>query len=203
VLQIKPGVAVVKQDIVLERRNVLGVVKIQDAEGQSLPGVAVWGPLNRIEGDACTVYGETTDKSRFLVFYEPKRKLAGTLKWKAGEKWPPVVKLKPTGSVTGRLLDADGKPLAGIVVAPRYRDSMANGMDGRFHEARPIASDANGAFTLDSLISELPFDLSFRRGRRDFERQTKPTEAAIQVKADERRDVGAITLKLAPEKKEE
>ncbi|HEY7154357.1 MAG TPA: sigma-70 family RNA polymerase sigma factor [Gemmataceae bacterium] len=200
VLQIKPGVAVVKQDIVLERRNVLGVVKIQDAEGQSLPGVAVWGPLNRIEGDACTVYGETTDKSRFLVFYEPKRKLAGTLKWKAGEKWPPVVKLKPTGSVTGRLLDADGKPLAGIVVAPRYRDSMANNMNSRVHETRPVASDANGAFTLDSLIPELPFELSFRRGRRDFAHQTKPADATVQIKPGACRDVGAIKLKPVPEK---
>jgi RNA polymerase sigma factor (sigma-70 family) len=203
VLQIKPGVAVVKQDVVLERENVLGVVKVQDAEGRPLPDVDGWGTANRIEDDSCTIYGETADKPRLLVFYEPKRKLAGTLTLKAGEKPPPLVKLRPMGSVTGRLLDADGKPLAGIVVAPRYRDSMANGMDGRFHEARPIASDASGVFTLDSLISELPFELSFRRGRRDFERQPKSAEAAIQVKPDERRDVGAITLKLAPEKKEE
>jgi hypothetical protein len=200
VLQIKPGVAVMKQDIVLERENVLGVVKIQDAEGKPLPEVDVWGAANRVEGDSCTIYGEATDKPRFLVFYEPKQKLAGTLKLKAGEKWPPVVKLKPTGSVTGRLLDADGKPLAGIVVAPRYRDSMANNMNSRVHETRPVASDANGAFTLDSLIPELPFELSFRRGRRDFAHQTKPADATVQIKPGACRDVGAIKLKPVPEK---
>jgi hypothetical protein len=41
------------------------------------------GAANRIDGDSCTVYGEY----RFLVFYEPKRKLAGALPLKAGSSW--------------------------------------------------------------------------------------------------------------------
>jgi hypothetical protein len=200
VLQLKPGVAVVKQDIVLERRNVLGVVKIQDGEGRPLTEADAWGAANRIEDDSCTVYGEASDKPPLLVMYEPKRKLAGTLSLKAGEKLPLVVKLKPMGSVKGWLLDAGGKPLAGVVVDPRYRDSAANGIHSRVHEAKPIATDANGAFTLESVIAELKFELSFRRGERRFEREAKPGDPTIQVKPGECRDLGAIRLKLVPEK---
>jgi hypothetical protein len=187
---------VVKQDIVLERKDALGVVKIQDTEGRPLSEADAWGAANRIDGDSCTVYGEY----RFLVFYEPKRKLAGALPLKAGEKLPPVVRLRPMGSIKGRLLDTDGKPLEGIVVAPRYSERSANGIDSSIHEDIPIVSDASGDFTLDSLIPELPFDLSFRRGWRDFEYQTKPADPTIQVKPGECCDVGAIKLKLLPEK---
>ncbi|HTU93508.1 MAG TPA: RNA polymerase sigma factor [Gemmataceae bacterium] len=197
VLQIKPGVPVVEQDIVLERqrRNVLGMVKIQDAEGRPLDEVEALRGWNRIDGDSCTIYGEATDPPYLLIFYQPKRELAGTLTVKAGVKLPPIVKLKAMGSVQGRLLDADGKPLEGIVVAPRYRDHAANVMNSRVHEARPIASNADGNFLLDSLIPELPFELTFRRGRRDFARESKSAEAAIQVNPSAYRDVGAIELK--------
>jgi RNA polymerase sigma factor (sigma-70 family) len=203
VLQIKPGVAVVEQDIVLERRNVLGVVKLQDAEGKPLSGVVTWGSASRIEGDSCTIYGEAAELQRLLVFYHPKRKLAATMTVKDGAKLPPVVRLKPMGSIKGRLLDADGKPLAGIVVAPSYNEGSANTIDSIIHEARPIASAANGAFTLDSLIPELPFALSFRSGRRTFARQSKSVEATVQVKPGECRDVGAIELKRLAKKKDE
>jgi hypothetical protein len=195
VLQIEPGAAAVKQDIVLERDSVLGVVKIQDAEGQPLTEVQASYAAAWIDGDSCTIYGEATDSPRLLVFYDSKRNLAGTLSMKSGEKLPPVVKLRAMGSVKGRLLGADGKPLAGVVVAPRYRESAANGIDDQIHEGDPVASDANGCFTLESLVPELLFELSFRRGLRDFARDAKSTEATIQVKSGECRDVGDVRVK--------
>ncbi len=59
VLDVKPGVALVKQDIVLERARAL-TVKIQDGEGHPLSGVWVTGisPRNRYRGAA--------DRERFL-----------------------------------------------------------------------------------------------------------------------------------------
>jgi hypothetical protein len=203
VLQIKPDAAVVKHDIVLERRNVRGVMKIQDAEGRPLSDVLSWGDAHWIEGDSCTVYAEETDPPGFLIFHEVKQKLAATLTIKPGEKLPPVVKLKPMGSIKGRLLDADGKPLAGIVVEASYRDKTARTIDSIIHEPRPIESDANGVFTLDNLIPGLPFELTFRRGRRNFERIVKSPGAAIAVQPGACRDVGTIKLKPAPEKVDE
>jgi RNA polymerase sigma factor (sigma-70 family) len=198
VLQLKSDDVVVKQDIVLERENVLGVVKLQDADGRPLAGVDAWGEANRVEGDTCTFYGEASTKPQLLVLYEPKRKLATTLLLKAGEKLPPVVKLKPMGSVQGRLLDADGKPVAGVVVDPRYHERMANGMHGRVHEARPIATDAAGVFVLDHVIPDMTFELTFRRGRREFKREAIAGEATIQVQSGQVRDVGDIRVKPQP-----
>ena len=70
-------------------------------------------------------------------------------------------------------------------------------------EIRPIESDANGAFTLDSLIPGLPFELTFRHGRRNFERIVKSPQAIIEAQSGACRDVGAIKLKPAPEKASE
>jgi hypothetical protein len=178
-------------------------MKIQDAEGRPLSDVICWGDANRIEGDSCMVYAEATDPPRLLAFYEEKQKIAMTLTIKPSEKLPPVVKLKPMGSVKGRLLDADGKPLAGIVVEPSYRDKAARTIDSIIREARPIESDVNGAFTLDSLIPGLPMELSFRRGRRNFEHVVKILGVTIQVQSGACRDVGEIKLKPAPEKASE
>ncbi len=199
VLQLKPDVALVKHDIVLERRKILGVVKIRDDDGRPLTEVDAWGALSQIEADSCTIYDDADKKSRLLILYEPRRKLAGTLTLKAGEKLPTAVTLRPTGSVKGRLLDADGKPLAGLVVEPRYRDSVANVMQSRVHEGRVIASDAAGDFTLENLIPGLNFDLTFRKGRRDFGSVTKSADTVIEVKPGECLELGTIQLKQLPE----
>jgi RNA polymerase sigma factor (sigma-70 family) len=208
VLDAKPGTTVVHQDLFVERESVQ-TVKIQDAEGRPLAGV--WatglrpernGPV-RIKSDSCPAYALESGKPRLMVFYERGRKLAGVLTLNGDEKEPTVAKLGPTGAIRGRLLDADGKPLAGFAVNVRYRDRQAEAIHKFVHEAKQAVTYATGAFTLDELIPELKFELSFHHGRRRFERQTKPVEATIQVKPGERREMGAITLKLVPKKMEE
>jgi hypothetical protein len=206
VLEIKPGTAEVHQDILLERAGFLEV-KIQDAGGRPVAGV--WatdftshtfiGPL-WIERSTCPVYELEQRKPRLLIFYEPKKKIIGSRKLQGDEKAPIVVKLGPMGAIKGRLLDSDGKPLVGIAVDVLYRESEANKMHRDIHSAKETVTDARGAFTLDELIPELKFELSFRHGRRPFKRDAKPTEAAIQVKPGECRDVGAIKLKRVSEK---
>jgi RNA polymerase sigma factor (sigma-70 family) len=212
VLEIKPGVAVVKQDIVLEREKALTAVKIQDAEGKPLSGVEVWGmangrkmwiPYGLLESDTCPVYGERTDKPQSLVLYQPDKKLAGTLTLKGNEKQPLVVRLGPVGGIKGRLLDAEGKPLAGITIDLLYREDAAQGIHQRIHEGKEIVSDASGAFAFADVNPEWKFELSFRRGRQPFESNTKSADSAIQVKSGERRDLGAIQLKPMSKKEDE
>ncbi|HEY7153947.1 MAG TPA: hypothetical protein VH575_08290, partial [Gemmataceae bacterium] len=205
-LNVKPGVALVKQDIVLERANVL-TVKIQDAEGRPLAGVWVtgispWASLRalRIEKDSCPVYNLKVGKPHFMVFCEPSRKLAATRTLQGDEKAPVVVKLGPMGTVKGRLLDADGKPLSGVIVDLLYCENQAEEIHDRIHEGKQIVTDANGAFTFDELLPESKVELSFRRGSQKFEPIMKPADPAAQVKSGERRDVGIIKLKRAVEK---
>ncbi len=188
VLDIKPGTAVVHQDLLLERASVLEV-KIQDADGR--PVVGVWatdfatgsyiGPL-WIERSTCPVYGLEARKPRQLIFYEPKKKIVGLRKLQGDEKPPLAVKLGAMATLKGRLLDADGKPLAGVAVRVNFRESEADKLHRLIHAAKQSITDATGAFAFEELIPEVKFELVFQRGNRRIEREAKDSETTIQVK---------------------
>ncbi len=209
VLDIKPGTAVVHQDILLERASVLEV-KIQDAGGRPIEGVwatdfatvsfigALW-----IERAMCPVCGLEARKPRMLIFYEPKKKIIGSRKFQGDEKGPLVVTLGAMGAVKGRLLDAGGKPLAGVAVTAVYHEDEAEKLQRLIHRAKQVVTDAAGAFTLDDLIPDLKFDLSIHRGKQRFERETKADKAMIQVKPGECCDLGTLKLKRVGEQAEE
>jgi RNA polymerase sigma factor (sigma-70 family) len=206
VLDTEPGTAIVHQDIMLDRESVR-TVKIQDAEGRPLAGVWAtglrpekWHGAVRLKEDTCPVYALEAGQPRLMVFYERGRKLAGSRMLQADEKQPAAVNLGPTGSVAGRLLDAKGEPMAGIVIDVHYTDPEAGKVHELVHEAKLIVTDARGAFTLDELIPEREFKLTFRRGRRYFQREATAGEATIQVKPGQTRELGALKLKEAGEK---
>jgi len=211
VLEIKPGVPLVKQDIVLERASVVAVVRVQDTEGRPLAGAwaSANGPRNYVpygwlQSDSCSVYGEPIGQPQLLVFYHRGKKLVGTRTLKPDEKEPAVAKLGPPGALKGRLLDTDGKPLAGVIVDLRYLDRAAERTHEEIYDAKQIVTDASGAFTVETVMPELRFALSFPVSRRrEFEPAAKSAKAPIQVKPGECRDLGTITLRLRSEKKGE
>jgi hypothetical protein len=176
-------------------------VQIQDADGKPLKYVRVTGLTEESHypfgyaHSTCSAYGVQPGKPRLMLFYQQERKLAGTITLKGDEKQPVVVKLKPAGAIKGRLLDADGKPLAGVRVDPRYHHRDADSMHRATYSEKQVETDANGGFTLDEMLPGFAFDLSFRRGTQRFEREAKPAEATIQVKPGESRDLGDIRTK--------
>jgi RNA polymerase sigma factor (sigma-70 family) len=201
VLDIKPGTAVVHQDMLLQRASVLEV-KLQDTDGGPVEGVwatdfatlpivlPVW-----IDRSSCPVYSLEQRKPRLLTFYEPKKKIIGSRRLQGDEKGPVVVKLGPTGAIKGRLLDTDGKPMAGALVGVMYREMSAGQIHQHIHRTKQVATDAAGSFTVDELIPELMFELSAYRGKRRFEREAKTPKSAIQVKPGECRDLGETRMK--------
>ncbi|HEY7154359.1 MAG TPA: sigma-70 family RNA polymerase sigma factor [Gemmataceae bacterium] len=205
VLEIKPDAKVIEQDVVLERLPAL-TVQIQDTDGKPLTHVYVVGITDQgaypeqFAESSGSVYGVQPGKPRAVIFYHPMRKLAGTITLKGDEKQPVAVKLRPAGAIKGRLLDADGKPLAGVRIDLSYHRLRADAMHRCIQDYKQIETDAKGAFTFDNAIPGITFDLSFRRGRQRFERETKPADPAIQVEPGECRDVGVIKLKRAVEK---
>jgi len=205
VLQIKPGAAVVKQDIILEQASAL-LVKIQDAGGRPLSSAWVTGisPQNwtrpiRIEKDSCPAYGVDAGKRRVMVFYEPGKKLFGTLKLKADAKAPAVANLGPGGVVKGRLLAENGKPLSGVVVEVSYREREAQEIHDYVHRAKWTVTDANGAFRIDELIPGLPFDLYHHRSKRPSPNGKKVLNKTVTVRPAAPLDLGDIKLKAAPQ----
>jgi hypothetical protein len=208
VLELKPGIAEVHQDIVLERADALAV-KIQDAEGCPLRGVWATGlhpkpwmsPL-RIEDDSCSAYEVKADRPRLLIFYHAEKKLAGTLTLKGTEKQPIVVELGPTGAIEGRLLDRDGKPLARIMVQILYRDRAAQQVHRVISEAQEVVTDTTGAFRFDGLIPNLKFAIySLQHGKTLLEDGSKPRDPVLHtVKPGEIYDLGTIKLKPVPDR---
>jgi RNA polymerase sigma factor (sigma-70 family) len=203
VLDIKPGVEVVKQDILLQRANALPM-KIQDAEGRPLAGVWVkgisserWRDAVRIENDSGSVYHLEAGKPRLLVFYHPERKLAASLTLNGDEKAPVTVKLGPAGVIKGRLLDADGKPLAGAVVEIGYREREAWDVHQMIHKAKQVVTDATGAFAFEGLIPGRKFYLeAIHRSRRLDEEGSKPRDPIVrEVQPGECRDLGTLKWK--------
>ncbi len=203
VLEIKPDAKVVEQNIVLERLPAL-TIQIQDAEGKPLTNVYVtgqtaeggWSPC--YDKSSCSAYGIQPGKPRVMIFYHQVRKLAASITLKGDEKQPVVVKLGAAGAIKGRLLDADGKPLAGIRIDPHYDHRDADTMHRCIHSDKQSVTDAEGYFADDDVIPGFEFGLSFRRGKLRFQRESKPADGAIQVKPGECRDLGAIRVKPSP-----
>jgi hypothetical protein len=61
-------------------------------------------------------------ESRELLFVEPKRKLAGKLVVRGDDKGDLTVRLEPWAEVTGRILDEDGQPMAGVRIQLSFFD---------------------------------------------------------------------------------
>ncbi len=59
------------------------------------------------------------------------------------------------------------------------------------------------AFVLEDLILGQKFELDFHSGKRTFEQAPKPVHSALEVKAGECRDLGAIQRKPVPESSEQ
>jgi protocatechuate 3,4-dioxygenase beta subunit len=208
VLELEPGTAIVHQDAVLRRASSL-TVKIEDAEGRPVRGAWATGigttghsPVH-IHEASCSAYGVKAGKPRHMVFIHTGRKIAGTLRLTGDEKQPAVVQLRRMGSIKGRLLDRDGKPLAGVAVDLWYRDSRAYFVHERIYGREQVVTDAAGAFAFDNVVGELKFHLSFQRRKQRFERATKPADPYIQVKPGASRDLGAIKLKPRTEDADE
>jgi hypothetical protein len=196
----------VEQDIVLERAKAIEV-KLQDAQGRGLAGVwaagvssnllSLYGAL-RIEKDTCPVYGLKPGKSRLVVFCEPARKLASSLKVNGDDQSPLVVKLGATGALKGRLLDKAGKPLAGIEIKVDYQEQEAKVTEWAVHGQKPPITDADGVFMVENVIPGLKLELTFQQDGRMLEYETKPTRTVVEVKPGECLDVGASKLKFVP-----
>jgi hypothetical protein len=202
VLQIEPGSAAVKQDIVVEPASTV-TVKIQDAEGRPLCGACVWDgragmvddPI-RCETDFWVAYGVAeSGKPRRLIFYERTRKLCGTLTLKGDEKGPVVFRLQPCGAVRGRVVGEDGNPVAGVNINLTYYQGEFWGIHAFLHGAHPVVTDAGGRFTIDQLVPGVNFQLWPRPPKRA--RGVQLLVKTSKVEPGRTTDLGDIRLRSA------
>jgi RNA polymerase sigma factor (sigma-70 family) len=179
----------------LADRGTTGKITVQDAEGRPLAGAWVSGLADygaitfRMTDPTATVYALDVERPRTLAFYHPEKRLGGTATVRGDEKEPVVAKIEPLGRVTGRLLDIDRQPLAGLSVVLDLRREIDTALYRTAGSAGVVAvTDKDGRFTLDAVVPGMRFGLQVRRGR-DFY-SIIPIVGQRQLKAGETFDCG-------------
>jgi hypothetical protein len=143
---------------------------IQDPDGKPLPGAIVsgvtehamrqMGVVFEIKSADCTLYALDPATPRTLAIYHHGRNLGGEVTVRGDESTPVVARLKPAGAVTGRLLDAEGKPIADAGIQMRYLSYYAAALDVRIRHRAPFVTDKDGRFRLDGIVPDTKFALS-------------------------------------------
>jgi RNA polymerase sigma factor (sigma-70 family) len=205
VLKVEAGISTIEQDLILEPATALPV-KIRDADGKPVAGVLatgfgredMWGP-EEVKGDTTVAY-HLEGKPRLMVFYEPTRKLFGTLALKGDETESVTAKLGPGGSVEGRAIGEDGKPLVGVAVHLKHQDRRAEKVHSYIHRDRSVETDLDGKFRIDDVVPGLKFNLSFSRGKQLFELAAKAAD--LKSESGKTTDAGKLELKLKPQRGE-
>jgi RNA polymerase sigma factor (sigma-70 family) len=182
-------------DLVVDR-GVTAKVAVQDGEGKPLAGAWAarltdhWPITYKLPEPTATVYALSSDKPRTMAFFHPEKRLGGTAVVRGDEKGPVVVKLAPVGSVSGRLREEDGTPLAGAEVSVNARGRVARAL---YRFARPtgklVRTDKDGRFRLEGVVPGVAFHLQVSKEGVGF-------VGPLQLKPGEGRDLGNRTVKL-------
>src|SRR5262249_7349373 len=145
-------------------------VNVADADGKPIVGSYATGlseeywdhvEQQQPETNTLTLYNVERGDERLLVVVDAKRRLVGTQIVKADDK-DPVVKLGPGCTATGRVVDTDGQPIAGMTVhlhfTRREVTEACEPLNAIYEWAmrvgrREVVTDAKGEFRFDALFS--------------------------------------------------
>jgi RNA polymerase sigma factor (sigma-70 family) len=205
VLEIKPGVETVEQNLSVESAAGLPV-KLRDRAGKPVTGAyaaglsprTTWYPAIRLDTDTCSAYFLEPGTPRTMAFFDAKRNLAGSVTLTGDEKDPVVVTLNPVASMKGKLVDENGKPLTGVVVDVSYGGGAADVVHRAVPRMKPLVTDVNGAFEIGGVIPGADVFLWFPDGRWTSLPPGQPLPGFIrgtaELKPGEALDKGEITL---------
>lgn len=148
------------------------LVKVADADGKPVTGVKATGlevrefaGAKEIVGDTLTVFNVEAKKERLVAVRHEGRNLVGTLKLTAETK-DPVLTLGAAGTLTGRAVDANGKPITGLDVHVRYGNRPVQEAAGGIRTT--TTTDANGEFRVDGVFPGQEFQVFYHKGRMRF-----------------------------------
>jgi RNA polymerase sigma factor (sigma-70 family) len=198
VVDLKPdGEATV--DLYLERGKT-ATLKVQDPDGKPLAGAVVaglsasWPPTYTLPKDTAMVYALDPARPRTLYLLHPEKKLAAWVRVRGDEKGPVTVKLAPAGVVTGKLVDPDGRPVAGVTVNLQFPDGPGGDLYRDIQAGRPMGvTDKDGAFRIEPIVPGVKFGLSLTKGQMYF--QGEPRIGQKEVKPGQTLELGSLTVK--------
>ncbi len=184
-------------------------VKVVDANGKPVTEMRATGithvnfanPESFPNTDTLTVFNVDPKTGRLVAAVHEKRKLVGAVTVTAEDK-NAILKLGPGGSVTGRVVDPKGKPLAGLRVSVVFDHREVSNAFDALNKADQLTTDSNGQFHVDTVFPGQQFRLFFQKGRKQFGPPFDKAPRYTVAKDNETLTIGELKLDL-PEGEEE
>jgi hypothetical protein len=149
-----------------------------------------------LETETFTAAGMERDKPCTLLFKHRGRKLIGQKVVGPEDNGPLTVRLHPWGTLTGRLVDPEGKPLADVKVRLKYPDSLDSEMRP---ENLEFAADREGRFRVEGLLPERDHELILERAtKKGTTLSTGEVLKKLKTHEGEIKDLGDIAVKVVP-----
>ncbi len=144
-----------------------------------------------------TVRGLETDRARLVQFVHEQRQLAGFVVIRPGDNAPLTVKLAPAGTLTGRLVTRQGRPLADLEVVglsddPPLRPAGPKQSPPAGSFPRRVRSGKDGRFRIEGLAPGMKYSLTVVQApyRLDPSIVEAPT-----IEAGEMKDLGDVRIR--------
>ncbi len=168
---------------------------ILDPEGKPLAGVRVHNLNPRhfwsarpLETPSFTLTAVDPQGRRTLVFLHEDKRLAKVIELQGAGPNPLMVRLEPAGTVTGRLVDADGVPRAGVRFLVFFEKKDDGSVARHFPER--VTTDREGRFRVEGLAAGLRYQI-IEAGKSANE-SAAVVATGISVRAGESKDLGDV-----------
>jgi RNA polymerase sigma factor (sigma-70 family) len=178
-------------------------VSLVDPDGKPVAGAVAHlyerhGPYEieeRLRAASFPLTGLLPDRDQRITFVKADRQLIGVLRARADGEMPYTVRMQPWGSVTGRFVDADGKPLKqslGHGEGPLVENDNPEG--SAFYSAKV---EEDGRFRIDGLVPAQSYSC-VRVYRHVGTLLPAKVFEKLVLRSGEVRDVGDIRINPAP-----
>ena len=161
-----------------------------------------------LKTDRFSASGLAADETRTVTFLHEGRKLIANVAVRKDAKGPQTVRLERWGAVTGRLVDGEGKPLAGATVDLLYPSQAGPGQlepgtagvaPGLLPPGWPLRTDAQGRFRVEGLIPGLKHRIILSAGDGGAVTPLAPERlTGLAPRPGEVIDLGDIRVRVAP-----
>jgi protocatechuate 3,4-dioxygenase beta subunit len=193
-------------------------VRVLDAEGNPVTGCEIYGANQRWgwqpKSDAeFSIEDLKADERRKVLAFHRSRNLAGGAIAKRDAEQPIEIKLAPAGTISGRLIDADGLPITDAEVHADYDKLKSGDMSGLWANhprliSNPthIPTDKDGRFQVEGLIPGWTYN-AYATAPRKLNGQSYNSVVigrvfkAVRIEPGENKDLGDI--RVEQEKDEE
>jgi RNA polymerase sigma factor (sigma-70 family) len=189
-------------------RGATATGRLVDADGKAVTGAQSFGLGNQRKRSGewskpaaearFTALALQMHEKRRVMFVHTERKLAGTVVVVGGAKDPVEVRMEPWGEVTGRLVGADGKPVAGRITAlwdvVRLPDLDLGSSPLCWSGGDAVTVGADGRFRITGLVPGLKYRWS-ADGLREGKKYQPVMIPAVIPKAGQTTELGDVTVR--------